>query len=205
MLPDTKHPTTRHQIQLFANFITCSCLSCKHRRVHLASPRVTHTANFCRQAEMRQFVKKAHLSLTYVSLRWADVAVCRSAEAMMTANIWRTGAMSAQHSRCFALQAAGQLERSGLHRRRTLLPACSPHCGPESERGGQGCAGQVAQSEEEVVCCLYPQTTATPSLSVTPPQLRWTFAASSLFPTEFHFPKVESHSPACCQLHSSSF
>lgn len=141
-------------------------------------------------------------SFTYVSLRWADVAVCRNADASMTANIWRTGAMTAEQSRRFA-QRRDNSETTPEEE--DALPACNPHCGPDTERDWEGCAGhKVAQTEgAAVACCLYPQTTATPSLWVTPPQVRWTSAASSLFPKEFYFPKVKSQPCLLPEVHSS--
>lgn len=163
---------TRHTILLVANFITCSSAS-------PANTGVTHKANFCRQHKMRKFVK----NLTYVSLRWADVAVCRSADTMKTANIWRTGAMSAEQSRCSAKQRdnlsgpdstgggrTSSLLRAGVRERRTGM--CRATC----SHGGGGGGGLL----------FIPQTTTYPSLSSHSPQIRWTFAASSLFP------KVES-------------
>lgn len=42
-----------------------------------------------------------------------------------------------------------------------------------------------------------------PPAGVTPPKVRWTSAASSLYPEEFHFPKVGRESPG--RSHSSAF
>lgn len=102
-------------------------------------------------------------AFTYVSLRWADVAVRRSVDAMMTANIWRRGAMSAPQSRCFASSGTTGADRTGQHQRRTHFQPATPLWAGLTDT--DGCAGhKVAQTEGAVVRCLYPQTTATPSL-----------------------------------------
>ncbi len=71
-----------------------------------------------------------------------------------------------------------------------------PPTAGRTRRDRDGCAGhKVAQTEGAVVAVYNPKSLPPPPSRVTPPQVRWSSAASSLFPKEFHFPKVESHSP----------
>lgn len=65
--------------------------------------------------------------------------------------------------------------------------------------GGGGRTSSLLSLPVAAVCCLYLQTNATPSPYSHSPHVRWTFPASSLFPKEFYFPKVGSHSLGYCQ------
>lgn len=82
---------------------------------------------------------------------------------------------------------------------RTFQPATPPLRAGLREAKRLMCWAQSCSNGGGGGSCIYPQII--PSLwshsGVTPPQTRWAFAASSLFPNEFHFPKVESHSAGC--------
>lgn len=172
VLGDTKHTEIRLDFQLFANFITRGCFSRKHWRVPSAPAGVTHNPNFCSPREMRQFVTNA-TNASY--LRVIEVGRCRSLQQRR-----RDDDSKRLEDRCHVCRARSVLckrrdnlsgpDFTGGGRTSSLLP---PLRAGLREGDRDGCAGhKVAQTEGAVavVCCLYSQTTATPSLlSHSPP------------------------------------
>lgn len=152
------------------NLITRKCISCRN----------TESVQR-RDATKPNFTRTQIGTKNFFYLRVIEVDRCRSVEER-----WCEHDGTYLEDRCHVCGGYSVLcKQQGRH---------GPDC-----TGGGGRTSSLLSLPVVAVCCLYLQTNATPSPYSHSPHVRWTFPASSLFPKEFYFSKVESHSLACCQ------
>lgn len=125
----------------------------------------------------------------------------------MTANSWRTCAIAAEESRCFASSDTSGANRTAPEEEDGLT---TPGPGPrERERGRHRGMCVVPSSCKRGGLlqwfAVFTANTATPSFRVTPPQPRWTFAAASLFPKDSQKSNyTRTHTESCLRTVSAA-